>query len=93
MDLAVLWLVGSSFPTRDRTHVPCVARQMLDHWTAGEVPTESCSTVTWSSVTVMLSGSACHGRCRLNVFVALWLFPVFLENETNPVSLLKMAAD
>ena len=25
-------------PTRDQTHVPCIARQTLNHWTSREVP-------------------------------------------------------
>ena len=29
--------VGSSW-TRDRTHVPCIARHILNHWTTREVP-------------------------------------------------------
>ena len=28
----------SSFPTRDQTPAPCVARQILNHWTTREVP-------------------------------------------------------
>ena len=28
-----------SSPTRDRTHVPALAEQSLNHWAAGEVPT------------------------------------------------------
>ena len=35
------WLQGMwdlSFPTRDRTHNPCIGRQSLNHWTAREVP-------------------------------------------------------
>ena len=27
-----------SFPTRERTRVPCIARQILNHWTTREVP-------------------------------------------------------
>ena len=30
--LADLWHVGSSW-SRDRTHVPCIGRQILNHWT------------------------------------------------------------
>ena len=30
--------VGSYFLTRDKTHVPSVGRQILNHWTAREVP-------------------------------------------------------
>ena len=29
----------SSLP-RDQTHIPCVGRQSLHHWTASEVPVE-----------------------------------------------------
>ena len=27
-----------SSPTRDQTHVPCIGRQILNHWTTSEVP-------------------------------------------------------
>ena len=27
-----------SYPIRDRTHVPCIGRQILNHWATGEVP-------------------------------------------------------
>ena len=27
-----------SYPTRDRTRIPCIARQILNHWTTREVP-------------------------------------------------------
>ena len=30
--------LGLSSPTRDRTHVPLIARQILNHWTTKEVP-------------------------------------------------------
>ena len=30
--------VGSSFLTRDSTHIPYIGRQSLNHWTAREVP-------------------------------------------------------
>ena len=26
-----------SFPTRDQTHIPCIGRQSLNHWTTKEV--------------------------------------------------------
>ena len=25
-------------PTRDQTHIPCIAKQILDHWTMRDVP-------------------------------------------------------
>ena len=31
--------VGTSSLTRDRTHVLCIARQILNHWITREVPT------------------------------------------------------
>ena len=31
-----LWDLSS--PTRDRTHVPCIGRRILNHWTTREVP-------------------------------------------------------
>ena len=37
MGLVALWHVGSS-RTRDRTCVPCIGRQILNHWTTREVP-------------------------------------------------------
>ena len=37
MGLVAPWRVGSS-QTRDRTHVPCIGRQILNHWTTGEGP-------------------------------------------------------
>ena len=40
MDLAAPWHVGSSW-TRDRTCVPCIGRQILNHWTIREVPMSS----------------------------------------------------
>ena len=27
-----------SSPTRDKTHIPCTGRQILNHWTPREVP-------------------------------------------------------
>ena len=29
---------GILVPTRDRTHVPCIERWILNHWTTREVP-------------------------------------------------------
>ena len=37
MDLVALWHMESS-QTRDRTHVPCIGRQILIHCTTREVP-------------------------------------------------------
>ena len=37
MGLAALRHVGSS-QTRDWTHVPCISRQILNHWTTREAP-------------------------------------------------------
>ena len=37
MCLAALWHVGSSW-TMGQTHVPCIGRQILYHWTTTEVP-------------------------------------------------------
>ena len=36
-DLVAPWHVRSS-RTRDQTHVPCISRQILNHWTTREVP-------------------------------------------------------
>ena len=36
MGLVVSWHVGSSW-TRDQTHVPCLGRQCLNHWTTKEI--------------------------------------------------------
>ena len=27
-----------SSPNRDQTHIPCIGRQILSHWTTGEIP-------------------------------------------------------
>ena len=32
----IMW--DLSFPARDRTHVPCIGRQILYHWTTRDVP-------------------------------------------------------
>ena len=32
-----------NFPTRDQTHVPCIARQIFNQWTTGEVPIPLCN--------------------------------------------------
>ena len=37
MGLVAPWRVGSS-QTRDRTHVPCIGRQILNHGTTREAP-------------------------------------------------------
>ena len=29
---------GLSFLARDRTHIPCIGRQILNHWTTREIP-------------------------------------------------------
>ena len=34
--LVAMWHLGSSW-TRDRTHGPCIGRQILNHWTTREV--------------------------------------------------------
>jgi len=36
--LVALWHVDLSSSTRDRTCVPCIARQILNHWTTRVVP-------------------------------------------------------
>ena len=38
--------LGLSSPTRDRTHVPLIARQILNHWTTKEVPLQFLKTNT-----------------------------------------------
>ena len=38
MDVADLWHVWSYFPSGVRTHIPCIGRQILNHWTTREVP-------------------------------------------------------
>ena len=37
MDLFALWYVESSW-TKDQTHVPCIGRRILKHWTTRKVP-------------------------------------------------------
>ena len=39
MGIIALWPVGSS-QTRNRTLVPCLGRQIINHWTTGEVQSE-----------------------------------------------------
>ena len=36
-----LGLWDLSYPTRDQTLIPCIARQVLNHWTTREVPSLS----------------------------------------------------
>ena len=31
-----------SFPTKDQTHILCIGRRILNHWTTREVPTSNC---------------------------------------------------
>ena len=31
-------MLGLSFPSRDQTHIPCIGRQILNHWTTKKVP-------------------------------------------------------
>ena len=38
MSLVAPWHMGLSYPTRDQTHDPCIARRILNHWTTREVP-------------------------------------------------------
>ena len=40
MSLIARRLVGLVSPNRDQTRVPCIERQILNHWTAKEVPEE-----------------------------------------------------
>ena len=47
-----MWLMGlvatrhvESSKIRDRTHVPCIGRWILNHWTAREVLNDVCLTV------------------------------------------------
>ena len=37
-----------SFPSRDRTHLPCIGRWFLSHWTTREVPT-LISNLSWET--------------------------------------------
>ena len=41
--------VGSDFPSRDRTHVPCIGRWILKCWTTREVPSffHRCRRICW----------------------------------------------
>ena len=36
-----------SSPTRDQTHVPCIGRQILNHWTTREVPRKMALIFAW----------------------------------------------
>ena len=42
-----------SFRTRDRTHIPSMGRQILNHWTTREVPIVSFALLTEQSCVVM----------------------------------------
>ena len=39
--LCGMWDLSSL--TRDQTHIPCIARQLLNDWTTREVPAMACS--------------------------------------------------
>ena len=38
LDLVALGMWGLGSPAKDQTHVPCLVRQILNHWTTREVP-------------------------------------------------------
>ena len=45
--LVVLRHMGSEFPDRDWTYVPCIACQILKHWTTREVPMSASPFSSW----------------------------------------------
>ena len=54
--LIALHHVGSS-RTRDRTHVPCIGRWILNHWTTREAPAGAFSKETYLRDTKFLHGN------------------------------------
>ena len=65
---------GLSSPNRDRTHDPCSGRQIVNHWTTGEVPALRVSTLAARSSWNTLAPSSlqletfmslqCSGQCK-----------------------------
>ena len=46
-------------PTRDPTHVPCIARQILNHWTIRQVPGLDLKCSHWYPYRRDLSAETC----------------------------------
>ena len=107
-DLASLRHVGSSRP-RDQTHVPCVKRKILYHWTTQEVPSATvfeCCTVSlfqWYNGDMLLglprwlSGREYACQCRrgrrLGFDPGLGRYPVVGNGSLLPYSCLKNSMD
>ena len=78
LEWVALWHMGSSW-TRYQTHVPCIGRQILNHWTTREVPYDSLKQVVtpmknkqkggnyvWKSATEIEERKVNKGRWRIS---------------------------
>ena len=54
MGLVALWHVKSS-QNRDRTHVPCIGRRILNHWTTRDILLHLCYTSVYTCDSVLIS--------------------------------------
>ena len=61
MGLAGYSMQNLNSPTRDQTCVPCIGKQILNHWTTGEVPMNFKVTTKRMVVCIFL------GKCRCRV--------------------------
>ena len=70
-----IWDLNS--PTRDRTHLPCIGRWILNHWTVREVP--SCSLLS-TCYTFQLSQS------YFGASSSFWMnYSVFVPKESHSI--------
>ena len=79
--------VGSSSLTRDRTRIPCIGRQILNHWATREVPASILFSTdympsrvlkeTESHVVKELASSNCHKQKEYLANAMILLFKVF----------------
>ena len=73
-----IWDLNS--PTRGRTHVPCIGRWILNHWTVREVP--SCSLLS-TCYTFQLSQS------YFGASSSFWMsYSVFVPKESHSICLI-----
>ena len=72
--VAVVILQYLSFPTRDQTHVPCIGRRILNHWTTMEVPSWGFSSAknTGSSLIFVQTGRMDFGHDSHNFWGVGW---------------------
>ena len=95
--LCSMW--NANFPTRNRTHIPCIARQPLSHWTTSEVPgrfffeTMNCNTA-FSNIhpTLQISKISLHPIEDNHVEKVPVLSPEELEAIKNPDSITNQIA-